>query len=108
MKIIIWISTAFEGFHRWKDAPYDVAFLRNFHRHVFDVKLGMEVEVGDDNREIESIQLKKEVDRYIQRSFESIRFEYSCEQLAKILMMEFDACFVEVSEDGENGVIIYA
>ena len=104
MKTVVWVSTLFEGFHRWKDAPNDVAFLRSFHRHVFDVKLG--IEVGDDNREVEFFQLKKKVDEYINKTFEGQQFEFSCEQIAKLLLTRFSASFVEVSEDGENGATV--
>jgi hypothetical protein len=33
----IQVRTSFVGVHQWKDAPDEVAFLRNLHRHVFKV-----------------------------------------------------------------------
>ena len=104
MKTIVWVSTTFEGFHRWIDAPMDVDFLKNFHRHIFEVKLG--VAVTDTNREIEFFQLKRKVDAFILEEFEGHYFEFSCEQMAETLLHKFNACFVEVSEDGENGAIL--
>jgi len=104
MKTIVWVTAQFEAFHRWKDAPEDVSFLRNYHRHIFHVKLGKEVTHGD--RQIEFIQLKRELELYIREKFEGGRFEYSCEMLASALHVEFGAYFVQVSEDGENGAIV--
>jgi len=104
MKTIVWVTTLFEGYHRWKDAPDDVEFLRSFHRHVFDVRLG--VEVGDDNREVEFFQLKREIGEFINKTFEGNHFEFSCEQIAKQLLTKFNASYVEVSEDGENGATV--
>lgn len=101
MKTTVWMSTQFSGYHRWKDAPETVAFLRNWHRHVFHVKLGVAVSHG--NRHVEFIQLKAAVDSYLARTYAGQSFEYSCEQLAADLLNEFKAEWVEVSEDGENG-----
>jgi hypothetical protein len=102
MKTCVWITTTFEGFHQWPNAPDCVAFLRDVHRHIFHVKLGKEV-VGDD-REIEFIQLKWDVDKYLEKHYSGQEFSDSCEQIASELLIEFDASFVEVDEDGENGV----
>lgn len=100
----VWIKTQFEGFHRWKDAPDDVAFLRDFHRHVFHVKIG--VEVGGDNREVEFFQFKRKVEHYLDKYWHKTQFENSCEQIAVAIGTHFDAFFVEVSEDGENGAFV--
>ncbi len=104
MKTIVWVSTTFEGYHRWCEAPNDVSFLRDYHRHIFEVKLG--ITVTDTNREIEFFQLKRKVDGYILDEFEGRWFEFSCEQIAENLLNKFNACIVEVSEDGENGATI--
>ena len=104
MKTIVWVSTIFEGFHRWVNAPDDVSFLRDYHRHVFEVKLG--IEVSNTDREIEFFQLKRKVDGFILDNYEGHQFEFSCEQIAEVLLKEFKANFVEVSEDGENGAIV--
>jgi len=106
MKTVVWIQTSFEGFHRWKDAPEKVAFLRNYHRHIFDVKLG--IEAVHDDRAVEFFLLKGDVDEFINENYQGRYFEYSCEQIAKRLLTKFNADFVEVSEDGENGATVYA
>lgn len=99
IKTTVWITTSFEHLHFWPDAPSDASFLQHPHRHVFHVKLG--VEVSHDNRDIEFIKLKREVDLYI-AEWEEISIR-SCEMMAKDLLERFSAEFVEVSEDGENG-----
>ena len=102
----IYIRTRFEAEHRWKDAPDDVAFLRNWHRHMFHVELGLPV--ADLNRELEFFRLKRALDRYIHESFAGLRFEHSCEQIAKHILTKFVAAWCDVSEDGENGARLFA
>jgi len=104
MRTEVWITTRFEGFHRWKDAPKEVSFLRELHRHVFHVRLGKHVNGMD--REIEFITLKRDVDFYIAEHLDGQVFDLSCEMLAAQLLGEFGASFVEVSEDGENGATV--
>jgi hypothetical protein len=101
MKTYVWIKTSFEGFHQWTNAPDCVAFLRDFHRHIFNVKLGKQV--THENREIEFFQLKATVDRHLDDFYAGQYFVYSCENIAAELLKRFDADFVEVDEDGENG-----
>lgn len=105
MSTSVFVTTRFVGFHRWKDAPEQHAYLRNWHRHVFHVRLT--VSVNHDNREVEFIDLKKQVDEYIACIFVLPGpFEHSCEQIARLLLDYFSASEVEVSEDGENGAIL--
>ena len=35
----IFITDKFEGYHKYVDAPEEVAFLRNAHRHLFGVRV---------------------------------------------------------------------
>lgn len=100
----VWIRTQFTAFHRWKDAPDDVKFLRDWHRHVFHVKIA--VEVGHNDREVEFFQFKKKVEQYCRIRLENQCFEKSCEMIAEELLNEFSAAFCEVSEDGENGAFL--
>lgn len=104
MKRFITIKTSFVGFHRWKDAPNICSFLRNWHRHIFYVK--MIAEVSHNEREIEFITLKKDLDEYIHLNFDYEYFEYSCETLAEKILLAFNAHTVCVSEDDENGAIV--
>lgn len=99
-KTIVWITTSFIAWHRWKDAPAFADYLRVYHRHVFHVKLGVEIV---ESRQIEFIELKRRVDAHIYVYYSQRYFELSCEDIAVNLMDKFKAEFVEVSEDGENG-----
>ena len=58
----IQIKTSFEAFHRWKDAPDELAFLRQYHRHLFHVTAQIDVR---EDREIEFFQFKKTIDSFI-------------------------------------------
>lgn len=101
----IYIKSQFTGYHRWKDAPDDVDFLRDFHRHVFHVTLTMPV--THSNRDIEFFQLKRQLDSYLHAVYADNRFEQSCEAIALDILVFFKAQSCEVSEDGENGAIVY-
>ena len=103
----VFITTSFEGFHCWPDAPDEVGFLRDRHRHIFHVRL--EAEVKHDDRDIEFILLKRAVDIEIKKVINSndpATQNWSCESWARHLFKKFNATLVEVSEDKENGAII--
>ena len=102
--IIVFVTSIFEAFHRWKDAPDDVSFLRDYHRHLFHIKVG--IEVAHLNRNIEFFQFKRKLDLFLSENYESQSMEKSCEMIADEILTHFDTSFVEVSEDGENGAII--
>jgi len=110
-KTTVWITTSFIGFHRWKDAPSSVGYLRDFHRHIFHVKIAVLVQT--ENREVEFHTLKSLVNSYIHDTFQNQYMEYSCETIAKMIfkyvfhVIRLPYCeFVEVSEDGENGATV--
>jgi hypothetical protein len=100
----VFITTTFIGYHRWVDAPDDVAFLRDYHRHVFHVKMFWTITHAE--RQIEFISQKRLVDAWLNAIYKERRFEDSCETIALNLMGEFGASCVQVSEDGENGCFI--
>ena len=109
----IFVTTQFEGLHRWKDAPAEVAFLREYHRHMFHVRF--EVEVTEEDREIEFILLKRELNDLIRVLFGGAELDDSCETIARRILdfmtREYHscagrACVCEVCEDGENGAIV--
>lgn len=102
----VFCRTRFVGFHRWKDAPKEVKFLREYHRHEFHVEI--EVVVAHENRGVEFTLLKLYVKEFLDEHYKDKQFESSCELIAYEV-----ACFlhskafkpykVSVSEDGENG-----
>ena len=109
----IFVTTQFEGLHRWKDAPEEVAFLRAYHRHMFHVRF--EVEVTKEDREIEFILCKRQLEKLIETLFVGEKLDMSCETIATHILdfmtRERAICAnraarCEVSEDGENGAIV--
>lgn len=100
----VFCTTRFEGFHSWDDAPSEVAFLRDRHRHEFHVELA--VEVDHDDRDIEFIMLKRALESYIEEVIQDR--DWSCEQFAEAIAdwaaeKYGQPARCEVSEDGENG-----
>lgn len=104
-KIIL--TTSFEATHHWPECPFeDVSFLKNEHRHIFHVI--MKFNIAHNDRDIEFIRKKQEVNKFIQNNY-SNRFlgTTSCEDIAETLLGKFAACYVAVLEDNENGAEIY-
>jgi hypothetical protein len=105
----IWITFAIPGIHCYPNAPEDVAYLRNPHRHLFKFKVTMEV--FHDDREIEFHQLLNWC-RAQYKSDLSVDYK-SCEMLARDLAHRLLSSYlrtprwfeVEVSEDGECGAV---
>lgn len=129
----IFVTTKIAGFHRYPEAPAEVSFLKNLHRHLFGVRV--EIEVFDDDREIEFFMLKQDVehkaDYLINTKFEN---SFSCEMIATDLLEWLADTYpiplrflnstnnegrfslgiidnvrritVTVDEDGENGAIV--
>ena len=78
-------------------------FLRHPHRHIFHIELRKEVTHAD--RDVEIIKLKREIKDYLGE--EPINFQgRSCEMIADDLMDRFEASYVKVLEDGENGALV--
>lgn len=110
MKRYIYITTQFEGIHRYENAPERVDFLRNYHRHLFKIRLQVQVEHNE--RDIEFIMFKQDVETYIQVHFVNKQLDASCETIAEELIKYVQheyygkKVICEVSEDGENGAIL--
>ena len=104
------IKFCFEGFHFWKDAPKDVSFLRNLHRHLFHVSIVVKVDHLD--RSIEYFQLKRKAMKYIPKLQKTLKKGASCEMVAHELseyiyrVTKSPYIRVKVSEDGENSSIV--
>ena len=115
---VIWVTFDKVGFHKYPDAPDEVAYLRDRHRHVF--KFRVTVEVTHNDREIEFHMLKN----WLMSLYDSKALEVdykSCEMLAEDLLSKISSKYgvlagtgnnavremsVEVSEDGECGAIV--
>ncbi len=108
---LIYVQVQFIAFHRWKDAPDPVAFLRDFHRHMFHVKLSMSV--SHNERQKEFFELQHTLDNYVKEHYVLQKMDKSCETIAEEIMSHYsqwldrnEVILVEVSEDGENGAIV--
>lgn len=116
----IWITFHREGVHCYPAAAVeeslatkdwrDVSFLAHPHRHIFHFRI--EIEVFDDDRDIEFIQLK----RFVERSYDQGTLQLnnkSCEMIARDVHNLLSKAYpdrdmiIEVSEDGENGCRMY-
>lgn len=95
------IQTQFIAMHCWPNAPDQVAYLRDPHRHTFTVRAEKAVTHAD--RDIEFIMLKEEVDEWISGRPKVWCTEMSCEHWAEAIGRQFGFDRVEVLEDGENG-----
>lgn len=114
----IQVRTSFVGVHQWLNAPEEVAFLRNLHRHVFKVSVCCQVNHSD--RELEFFMVRQTIDTWMRSTYPSyhnnmpdIKFlgTYSCEQIASdlqaVLFQKYNRPFsVIVREDDENAGIV--
>jgi len=105
------ITTRFEGYHCWAQAPEMVSFLRNKHRHIFHVTVLIEQE--HDDRDIEYIMTKWDLDNLIKKMKTDLKTYVegtaSCEMMAEYIYDNITIgrnVEVEVLEDGENGAIV--
>jgi hypothetical protein len=105
VKKMVFVTARFEALHRWVDAPLEQFWLREYHRHLFNVKVAVSVEDG--NREVEFFQLKDKLTKFLGLNFNKRKFDLSCEHIAEHLLMELNADYVEVNEDGENGAVVF-
>jgi hypothetical protein len=119
MKRWIWVTFQKEGIHKYPQALTDpalatgglddVSFLGYPHRHIFHFKV--QIEVFHDDREIEFIQFKRELEGLYDGGVLKLNFQ-SCEMIAENLHMYIQEKFVgrdvviNVSEDEENGCLI--
>lgn len=112
IKTEVFCTLQVEGTHNWPGCPFEeVAYLRDPHRHVFHIKAYKEV--FHDDRDVEFIMLKHDIQRHFQRYFDpSLSMcafgAKSCEMIGKELIDRFKLSRVEVSEDNENGAVVTA
>ncbi|MDC3266349.1 hypothetical protein OAU13_00320 [bacterium] len=107
----IWVTFQKEGIHCYPAAATDpklkdVAFLGNPHRHMFHFKVSLEV--FHDDRDVEFILLKRELEGLYGRG--TLKLDYmSCEMIAEELLTYMESQYpgrdvtINVSEDNENG-----
>lgn len=98
-----------EGFHFWKNAPEEVAFLKDNHRHLFVIRARKEV--FHDDRDVEFILFGRKIKQYLIDKYGDIAHccqfgGMSCEMIAKELISQFELNYCSVFEDDENGAIV--
>lgn len=104
MKLYIFCSFRFEGFHVWPGAPTEYAYLGSRHRHEFHIKAWVRT---SSYREVEFINLKQMMLEQCMMTAKTPEVvNWSCEEWAKYLVDQFGLSRVEVSEDGENGAYL--
>jgi len=107
MKKLIVVKTDFPAIHSWPkcDVP-GVEFLQFPHRHIFFAVI--KFEVSHNNRDIEFIDMKKKINLYIkEKYYEKNLGAKSCEGIAEEIFNRFNAQYVSIFEDNENGAEIY-
>ena len=101
------VSSHFEAVHCWPDAPNAQSFLRNPHRHMFEVEVNIQVFHND--REIEYLAFKDCLTVLLLTMPKPRTF--SCEQysdqIAEILNTQYKKrhVLISVREDGKEGSI---
>ena len=107
------VNLQVEGVHCWPECDVDgVEFLKNEHRHMFHI-CGKK-EVSHDDREIEIIDLKRQIWSYLMGEYKMAKSpecctfgRMSCEAIARLLTDKFGLYYCSVLEDGENGAEIF-
>tara|TARA_R110000824_G_scaffold114279_7_gene264703 strand:+ start:134 stop:487 length:354 start_codon:yes stop_codon:yes gene_type:complete len=100
----------FIAFHSWPDAPPKCGFLRHPHRHKFYVKWTMAVSSETkciDDRQIEFITKNNEIRDWVLLIIGDETEHWSCEHYAQAICKQFKCTSVDVSEDNENGAVVY-
>lgn len=101
--IIVETFNCVDGFHFYPEAPQEVAFLRNNHRHQFHIRTTFQVE--DSNREIEIFMMQDKIRNFLEGKYGSpCNFQnMSCEMIAQDICDHFSAVKCIVLEDGCGG-----
>lgn len=70
------------GYHRWPEAPEELAYLRTRHQHNFEYTL--QLQVSSQARELEFHTLRSTLDAYVVEDWGT----RSCEEIAQHLLTE--------------------
>ena len=107
----IWISFQKEGIHKYPAALEDpklaeVSFLGYPHRHMFHFRI--EMEVFHDDRDVEFILLKRELEGLYEKGALQLDYkscEMLCDDLAEYILDKYPGrnLSISISEDNENG-----
>jgi|TARA_R110002110_G_scaffold246703_4_gene463137 hypothetical protein len=106
----IFVTWQKEGIHKYPNAPEGVEFLQHPHRHMFHFRV--EIDVFHNDREIEFILFKRELESLYQDGILELDYK-SCEMMSDDLADYIYENYshrdfvITVSEDGENGAICH-
>lgn len=111
-KRMIWVTFKVRGFHCYPDAPEEVAYLRERHRHQFGFRVW--IEVFGDNRDLEFHMTQTWLENLYSEKGVLEADGKSCEMLATELrarMVQEERfqnrdIWIEVDEDGECGAFM--
>jgi hypothetical protein len=105
------VRDQYEGFHKYENAPQEVAFLKNLHRHLFKVEAT--IEVTHNERELEFFMvkdvLKHQIMPFLSHSLDMGSCETQAQRILEGLINTYgpDRFYgVTVEEDGENGATV--
>lgn len=109
----IWVTFQRKGYHFYPDAPKEVDYLKDRHRHLFKFKV--KIEVWHNDRNIEFHMFLNQIESWYDTGTLELNHK-SCEMMAddlhQMLVNEYSSvlpedplreCVIEVSEDGECG-----
>lgn len=105
----IWVTAQRAMLHSYPKAHPKVVHLRNIHRHLFKVKVYIEIE---GSRDIEFLMFKDSVEVCLEWCENNTKPTRSCEDISDYLhehlSMEYPnrEIIINVSEDGENGCLM--
>lgn len=111
------VRTNFQGVHKYPAASGAERYLKEYHRHLFGVRV--EIQVFNDDRELEFIALKRDIENWLTEQMDQDNVWHmvtlSCEQVAKLLLGHLLDVLptpndrrieVYIDEDGENGASV--
>lgn len=110
MVMYVICNVVVEGFHCWENAPAWCDYLRNKHRHMFNIEMSIPVKESD--REIEFIEHQREIKNTIMKKFGDDKGYaqfggMSCEHIATWLLKEYpNAEYCKVVEDNNGGSLV--
>lgn len=111
-RTFVYVKLSLYGLHYWPSPSHEeVEFLKSPHGHTFHFKVTFEVSHND--RDIEFFMMKSKILEFLQTRFKNEKLpngildfgSASCEHLAHLILDNFEAVEVDVSEDNLDGAI---
>lgn len=108
-KIYITVRNQFDAIHKYENAPDEVDYLRNPHRHTFYIT--SKIQTFHEDRELEFYMVKDFIHEQIPALFDALNEKMSCENIASFIVEcltqkycteQFREMEISVSEDQQN------